>query len=717
MSHTFKSRLILLTLLAALLLGACASPTPAPVPTTPSPADDSWNNVKKAGKLVVGTSADYAPFESYNEKFQIGGYDIALINEVAKQLGVKVELNDFAFDGLGSAIQIGQIDVAISAISVTPERQAVVDFSNVYYASDDAVLVQANSTLTAKTPDLLVTNRLGVQQGSVYNTYAQTKLVDTGKMPQQNLLVYQDMTLAVSDLKAGRIQMVWMDLLPAQDYVAAGGVKIGAQDLNQQLYGIALKKGANVLRDKINQALTTLQNNGTMSQLSRQYLKTTSDVKPPVQPTPAPPAAPPTPPACVDGAAWVADLSYDDKNMTSPPVMNPGQPFTKGWRLKNTGTCVWTPSYKLAFSYGNVPAAQMGGQPIAVTRNINPGETFDFQVNLVAPIAPGTYQGFWNMRNATNQKFGETVWVGITVPGAATATPAPTQTPSPNISFTANPSDITAGQSVLFQWSTSNVKAVYFYHDGQNWQDHGVPGVGQSTEYPPYTMNYYLRVVNPDNSVTVKTRTINVTQPVGAPVINRFSVDPPAITVGQCVNVVWQVTGQVTEVTLVINTTGVWPNAPVSGSYSDCPVTPGQSVYQLTAKGPGGSTQQQVTVNVSAAPQQPPTATPVPAAPAPVINGFTLAPTSITPGGCTIVSWTTGGGTTRVVLLRDNSPIWDNAPLNSSVQDCPPIPTGQAEPFNIVYVLQAYNSVGQMVNQSATLVVQTATIAQPIATP
>ena len=222
-------------------------------------------------------------------------------------------------------------------------------------------------------------------------------------------------------------------------------------------------------------------------------------------------------------------------------------------------------------------------------------------MNLIAPVAPGTYQGFWNMRNAANQKFGETVWVGITVPGAPTPTPAPTQTPSPNIVFNANPTTITAGQPVTFDWATSNVKAVYFYHDGQNWQDHGVPGVGQSVQYPPNTMNYYLRVVNPDNSVTVKTRTINVNQPVGAPVINQFSVDPPAITVGQCVNILWQVSGQVSNVTLVINTTGVWPNAPVSGSYQDCPATPGQSVYQLTAQGPGGSTQQQVTVNVSAA--------------------------------------------------------------------------------------------------------------------
>jgi hypothetical protein len=384
--------------------------------------------------------------------------------------------------------------------------------------------------------------------------------------------------------------------------------------------------------------------------------------------------------------------------------------------MRNTGTCPWTTSYKMAFSYGNVPAAQMGGQPIAVTRNVNPGETFDFQVNLVAPVAPGTYQGFWNVRNASDAKFGETVWVGITVPGAPTPTPAPTQTPSPNIVFTADPTTITAGQPVLFTWSTSNVKAVYFYHDGQNWEDHGVVGVGQSTEYPPYTINYYLRVINRDDSVTVKTRTITVNQPVGAPVINQFYVDPPAITVGQCVNILWQVSGQVTTVSLIINGVAVWPNAPVSGSYQDCPAGAGQSTYQLQAQGPGGSTQQQVTVNVSAPPPQPPTATPVPPAPAPIINGFTLAPETIAPGGCTILSWTTGGGTTRVVLLRDNSPIWDNAPLNSQVQDCPQIPANATLPLSIAYMLQAYNSAGQSVSQSLSLVVQPLSV-QPLPAP
>lgn len=259
---------------------------------------------------------------------------------------------------------------------------------------------------------------------------------------------------------------------------------------------------------------------------------------------------------------------------------------------------------------------------------------------------------------------------------------------------------------MTFQWSTSNVKAVYFYHDGQNWQDHGVPGVGQSIEYPPYTINYYLRVINTDDTATVKTILINVSQPVGAPVIEQFYVDPPAIFVGQCVNIYWKVSGQVSTVSLIINGAAVWPNAPVSGSYQDCPTKGGQAIYQLQAQGPGGSVQQQVTVNVSSPPPQPPTATPKPPAQPPAIYGFTISPETIAPGGCALLAWSAGGGTTRVVLLRDYVPIWDNAPLNSQVQDCPTLAPGAPLPVHIAYTLQAYNSAGQSTTQSVALTVQ-----------
>ncbi len=718
----------------AVILTACAQPTPIapthlPVPTsapatavstraapTQAPQDPSWQIVQQAGVLRVGTSADYAPFEYYNDKFALDGFDIALIQQIGAKLGLKVDLNDFAFDGLPQAVAIDQVDVAIAALSVTPDRQAIADFSNVYFVGEDAVLARPDADpKSIQNPRALAAARLGVQVNSVYQTYAQDKLIDTGAMPKQNLYVYTDISQAVDDLKAKRIDAVWLDLKPAQSFVDTGGVKILAKNLNQQLYAIGLKKGSNSLRDKINEALTALQNDGTLAKLEEQYLGIKPDdiVPPPtVVPTPVGPQPTAVPPACLDGAQWVADLSYDDKNMTAPPVMNPGQSFTKGWRLRNNGTCTWTTRYALAYTTGNVPAAQMGGQPIAVTREVRPGDTFDFQVNLIAPIAPGTYQGFWNMRNAQSQRFGETVWVGITVPGAATPTPPPTQTPVPNISFTANPTSITAGQSVLFQWSVQNVQAVYFYHDGQNWQDHGVAGVGQSTEYPPSTMNYYLRVVQRNNSVVVRTITIAVTPVTDAPIIDYLSATPIQILLGQCANVNWSVRGNVTRVVLSINNSPVWDGAPISGNYQDCPNAIGTRVYLLQASGPGGTSKQQSCVNVQDSPQ-PPTNTPVPPTPvpqAPVIQNFTVAPTSIEVGQCVITSWTTGGGTTRVQLLRDGGVIWDGAPLNGSIQDCPPNTSG-----TIQYTLAAFNNAGAQDSRDVAVQVAAAPPQNPLA--
>jgi len=723
------SRLTLLALVAMLLIAACAAPTPAPTPVPPTatpqravptkasptqpPAvvDNSWDKVKQSGVLRVGTSADYAPYEYYNDKFQLDGFDVALIKAIGGQLEVKVDLNDYAFDGLPGVVALDQADVVIAALSVTPERLAIADFSNVYFAGSDGVLARPDADASKiKDTAMLAAVRLGVQDKSVYQTAAQDKLIDTGIMPKENLYVYGDITQAVSDLKAKRIDAVWLDRRPAESFAQDGSVKVIAQDLNQQLFAIAMKKGSTSLRDKINEALLALQNDGTVAKLAEQYLNVKPEdiVKPPeVLPTPVPSLPTPELPKCIDGATWVADLSYDDKNMTAPPVLNPGQPFTKGWRIQNSGTCNWESGYALTYVSGNVPAAQMGGQPILVTKIVKPGETFDFNVNLIAPIFPGTYQGFWQMQNLAKQHFGETVWVGITVPGVPTPTPAATQTPVPGIVFTANPTNITAGQPVLFQWSTSNVRAVYFYHDGQDWQNHGVVGVGQSTEYPPQTMNYYLRVVLTNNEVQVRTITIYVSPAAGAPVIDYLSASPASILVGQCVSVNWSVSGQVDRVALLINNNAVWDYAPVSGNYQDCPGAASTQVYTLQAFGPGGTSAQQTAVNVQAAPQPPaPTATPnVPAPQPPTINGFTLAPDVIAPGACTIVSWTTGGGTTRVQLLRDNAIIWDNAPLNSSVQDCPQIPPDRPLPFVMVYTLYAFNNAGQQTTRSVNLTV------------
>lgn len=718
------SALMLLALLVAACGGSQEQPTatPAPTQTTAPATGDVWANVQQAGKIVVGTSADYPPFAFYNDKFQLDGFDIALMNAIGEKLGVQVEFNDFAFDGLGGALQMGQIDAAIAAISVTPERQEQVDFSNVYYVGADALLVAADSPLTSLTIDDDLTDlRLAVQAGTVYETFARDSLVEPGLMPERNLLVYTDIEQAVNDLQRRRVDAVLLDRQPALAFEASGNVRNIGKGLNPQNFAIAMAQGQDPLRRVINQALNQLQDEGVVEDLIGQYLKIKpDDILPvptpePEQPTPTPapnqPTATPRPPAaCVDGMAWVADLTYDDKNMTAPPVVPPGQPFVKSWRVRNSGTCTWDSRYVLAFDHGNVAAAQMGGQPVAVQGTVAPGATYDFSVNLVAPTVPGVYQGFWQMRNPQNTAFGETIWVGIRVPAPTQPTPAPTQTPVPGISFTTTSNNIMQGQCVTNSWSTSNVQAVFYYQQGQNWQSNGVEGVGSRQECPQQTTTYYLRVEMRDGTVQTRELTVAVTPVVGAPVISQFTASPLQINVGQCTTLQWNVEGNTTRVVLARNNAPLWDGAPVRGSFQDCPPGSGQMTYTLQASGPGGSSQAVQTVSVQAqqptATPAPPTATPIPPTPTPVpptatpvpqpiIISFTVQPGQINVGQCVTAQWSTGGGTVTTRLLRDGTVIQDNAPANSSVQDCP------ANAGVVTYQLQAYNAAGTTVTQDA----------------
>jgi polar amino acid transport system substrate-binding protein len=443
-------KMMLLAFVLSLLLAACAAPatpavTPPPAPTQPPPTtiptrepptavptsapatggDAVWNKIQQAGKIVVGTAADYEPFEFYTPAVQLDGFDIALMKAIGQKLGVEVEFNDFAFEGLGGALQLGQVDAAVAAISVTRARLAEMDFSNVYYVSSDAVLAPADSTLTVQSAADVADKKVGVQAGTVYEALVNDN-VAYASGSGGGTLVYQSAEEMLSALKAKQIDVALLGKEPAQAAAQDGSLKIVGGDFTQQLYAIALPKGSSTLRTRINEALTALQNDGTLSSLSHQYLKDAEAVTQPLPDmAPEPPAQPP---ACVDGMAFVQDLSYDDHNLTQLPTVQPGAAFTKSWRVLNSGTCTWSANYFLVFNHGNNLLAQMGGQPVAVTREVLPGQTYDFGVNLVAPEEPGQYTAVWNLRNAQNVPFGESLWVAITVPGQPTVEIKPATT-------------------------------------------------------------------------------------------------------------------------------------------------------------------------------------------------------------------------------------------------------------------------------------------------
>jgi len=701
------------------------TPTPTATAVAPSGNDEAWQRVQSSGILRAGTSADYPPFAFRTAEFELDGLDIALIREIGRRLGLSVVLDDMAFEGLGGALQVQQVDVAIAAISVTPERSELFDFSDVYFVSEDAVLARADSTIpTITRVEDLARYRVGVERSTVYSNWLTQTLVDPGFMPSSQLSQYEDISFAVRDLRDGRIDLVVLDKPPAEVAVNQGGVKINGQGLNIQFFAIGLSKGEPTLQGQINTVLGQMMADGSLNALVEQYigvapmpLPTSVPTVPPTQAT-ATPFFTPTPAPCVDGMKFVADLNLDDKNMTAPPPMPPGQPFRKGWRIRNSGTCTWDSRYTLDPDGGNSPAATMGGRPTPIQGLVPPGAEYDIFVYLVAPLTPGIYQGFWVMHNPANLKFGNRIWVGIEVPSPPTATPLPTQTPSPGINFTVDRTQIFAGECVTFRWSVSNVQAVYFYEQGLPWQQYPVAPIGSSVQCPPVTTTYDLRVLKRDNTTEVREITIFVQPKPGAPVIDRFTVVPSTqITLGQCVDITWQVSGNVNTVRLRRDSTMLWDGAPVSGTTQDCPPAVGQVNYILEATGTGGTSRLQRPVTVvappplstatpfpSPTPPVPPTATVAP----PVILTFALNPQQIEAGQCTTVSWQVTGEVTKITISRDGAILLDNAPYNGREQDCP------AEAGAHVYRLDAEGRTGLTAFAQQTLTVTAAPSGPPL---
>ncbi|MDX9991294.1 MAG: transporter substrate-binding domain-containing protein [Anaerolineales bacterium] len=385
-------------------------------------SDPVWDRIVANKKIVVGTSWDYPPFASIDPNFHAAGFDIALIEEIGRRLNIPVEVQNFSFDGLSDALNLNQIDLAVAAISITPERVSQISFSTVYYVNQTAVLAKNGSQVPTIT-DLkqLTRYRVGVQRGTTYQSMIQSALVDTKLMSADKLLSYTKADEAVRDLIANRVDVVVVGQATASYYGARHDLRVAGQGFDQQDLAVAMRLGTPRLKAEIDRVMGEMLTDGTILSFIQQYIQSDlagilSTPIPASRPTATalPPIPTATPPACVDGMKFVSDITINDDNMKNPPFFKPGAGFVKTWRVENTGTCTWTPNYRFVYAYGNVAAAQMGGQPLSIPVNVAPGEVIDLSVTLIAPTDPLTYQGFWQIENDKGRRFGQTVWVAIT---------------------------------------------------------------------------------------------------------------------------------------------------------------------------------------------------------------------------------------------------------------------------------------------------------------
>ena len=214
--------------------------------------------IKDNGKLVLGTSADYPPFEfhvSVDGKDQIVGFDIDIAKEIAKELGVELEIKDMKFDGLLAALDQGVVDLVIAGMSPTPEREENADFSSIYYTAVQSLVVKTADQASITALSDLSGKKVGVQKGTIQETLAEEQ------MKGAEVVALGKITDIVLSLKSGRIDAAIIELPVAEKTVEANedlSVSTISLDAGSKGKAVALKKGSEDLLAVVNQVIEKL---------------------------------------------------------------------------------------------------------------------------------------------------------------------------------------------------------------------------------------------------------------------------------------------------------------------------------------------------------------------------------------------------------------------------------------------------------------------------
>lgn len=254
-------KFLVISALFLLVLTACAQ-------------GDRLQAIQDEGVIVVGTSADYEPWEYKDENDNFVGADMEIMTEIANRMGVEVEFQDLGFDTLVAAVQEGKVDAAIAAMASTDERKEQVDFSTVYYAGDNVVLTTADSGISFDDPLAMADYKIGTQTGTIMQYWVEENLIEPGLMDAENLFLYERNEQVALDLDAGRIDVAMMDLEPGKQYMADDNfdfVEILRQPFDPNGQAIALMKGEDALAEEINKHIQDMLDEGVIDDILDKY--------------------------------------------------------------------------------------------------------------------------------------------------------------------------------------------------------------------------------------------------------------------------------------------------------------------------------------------------------------------------------------------------------------------------------------------------------------
>lgn len=217
------------------------------------------------GKLIMSTNAAFPPYEMTTDSGEFEGIDIETAQAIADKLGLELQIDDMDFDAALLAVQQGKSDMVMAGVTVTDERQNVMDFTDSYATGIQSIIVKEDSDIASV--DDLAGKKIGTQRGTTGYLYCSDDFGD------ENVVAYDDGLTAVQMLNNGQVDCVVIDNVPAKEFVAANpGLKLLDTAYVEEDYAIGVGKGNTELKDAINTALEELKADGTLQAIVDKYI-------------------------------------------------------------------------------------------------------------------------------------------------------------------------------------------------------------------------------------------------------------------------------------------------------------------------------------------------------------------------------------------------------------------------------------------------------------
>ncbi|SYZ79670.1 transporter substrate-binding domain-containing protein [Trichococcus shcherbakoviae] len=259
---------IVLGTMSLLALAACGN-TSETADNAATDGSSALQEIKDSGKLVVGTCADYPPYEWHlvqDGEDKIIGFDVDIAQTIADELGVELEVIDMDFDGLIPALSTGKVDMIIAGMNPTEERKKSVDFTDIYFTQKDALVIKSEDADDIRSEKDLKKASLATQKATIQETY----LLEN--FPEAEIQSVPKLNTAILYLVTGKVDAVLMVETVARRYVEENeGLEIADFDVasTPNESAIAVAKDSEDFLDAVNDILDEMEDSGKIEELIR----------------------------------------------------------------------------------------------------------------------------------------------------------------------------------------------------------------------------------------------------------------------------------------------------------------------------------------------------------------------------------------------------------------------------------------------------------------